>query len=122
MRKDRLRDTRKDKGITQQQLADVIATDVSNYSRKESGNVSIVMREWEKISEFLGVPLYEIYEDDYVPAPAEEINKNDNHTVMKDKVMTVIKDEDFYKAIIRDLQEYISLLKQEIYSLKNSKK
>ena len=48
MQKEKLRNVRKRKGITQQQIADAIATDVSNYSRKESGDVSIRKEEWEK--------------------------------------------------------------------------
>jgi transcriptional regulator with XRE-family HTH domain len=52
------------KGITQQQMADVIPTDVSNYSRKESGAVSITQTEWNKLAKFLEVPVEEIYEED----------------------------------------------------------
>ncbi|WP_291939621.1 helix-turn-helix domain-containing protein [Chryseobacterium sp.] len=37
MQRKKLRSVRKRKGFTQQQVADFIATDVSNYSRKESG-------------------------------------------------------------------------------------
>jgi transcriptional regulator with XRE-family HTH domain len=38
MLKDKLRTIRKQKNYTQQQVADALATDVSNYSRKESGD------------------------------------------------------------------------------------
>jgi transcriptional regulator with XRE-family HTH domain len=57
MQKERLRLLRKKKGYTQQQIADIIATDVSNYSRKESGDVKIVRAEWEKIANFLYVTM-----------------------------------------------------------------
>lgn len=66
MQKEKLRNVRKRKGITQQQIADIIATDVSNYSRKENGDVKIIKEEWEKIAKFLEVPLEEIYEEDEV--------------------------------------------------------
>lgn len=62
MQKEKLRSVRKRKGITQQQIADIIATDVSNYSRKESGDVRIFKDEWDKIARFLEIPLEEIYE------------------------------------------------------------
>lgn len=62
MQKEKLRSARKRKGYTQQQVADIIATDVSNYSRKESGDVKIFKDEWEKIAGFLEVSVDEIYE------------------------------------------------------------
>lgn len=64
MQKEKLRNARKVKGITQQQIADIIATDVSNYSRKESGDVRIFNDEWEKIARFLEVPIEEIFEEE----------------------------------------------------------
>ncbi|MDH6254291.1 transcriptional regulator with XRE-family HTH domain [Chryseobacterium sp. H1D6B] len=76
MQKEKLRSVRKRKGITQQQIADIIATDVSNYSRKESGDVGIRKEEWEKIALFLEVPLEEIYEDE----EAKQIFSFDNVT------------------------------------------
>ncbi|SHG03776.1 helix-turn-helix transcriptional regulator [Chryseobacterium vrystaatense] len=74
MQKEKLREVRKRKGITQQQIADIIATDVSNYSRKESGDVGIRKEEWEKIARFLEVPVEEIYEEE----DFRQINHFDN--------------------------------------------
>ncbi|MEJ5049458.1 helix-turn-helix transcriptional regulator [Chryseobacterium culicis] len=76
MQKEKLRNVRKRKGITQQQVADIIATDVSNYSRKESGDVKIFNDEWEKIARFLEVPVEEIFEEE----EAKQINHFDNIT------------------------------------------
>ncbi|MGR3856982.1 helix-turn-helix domain-containing protein [Chryseobacterium indologenes] len=76
MQKEKLRNARKVKGITQQQIADIIATDVSNYSRKESGDVRIFNDEWEKIARFLEVPVEEIFEEE----EAKQINHFDNIT------------------------------------------
>lgn len=76
MQKEKLRSVRKRKGITQQQIADIIATDVSNYSRKESGDVKIFKDEWAKIASFLEVPLEEIYEAE----ETKQDNKFDNIT------------------------------------------
>jgi transcriptional regulator with XRE-family HTH domain len=76
MQKEKLRAVRKRKGLTQQQIADIIATDVSNYSRKESGDVKIFNEEWDKIARFLEVPLEEIYESDEV----SQVNHFDNIT------------------------------------------
>ncbi|RXM50366.1 MULTISPECIES: helix-turn-helix domain-containing protein [unclassified Chryseobacterium] len=76
MQKEKLRSVRKRKGITQQQIADIIATDVSNYSRKESGDVAIRKEEWEKIARFLEVPVEEIFEEE----EAKQVNHFDNIT------------------------------------------
>lgn len=76
MQKEKLRNVRKRKGITQQQIADIIATDVSNYSRKENGDVKIIKEEWEKIAKFLEVPLEEIYEDEEI----KQTNYFENNT------------------------------------------
>ncbi|OCA74348.1 helix-turn-helix domain-containing protein [Chryseobacterium arthrosphaerae] len=76
MQKEKLRSVRKRKGFTQQQVADFIATDVSNYSRKESGDVAIRKEEWEKLAHFLEVPLEEIYEEE----EAKQVNHFDNVT------------------------------------------
>ncbi|PRB06203.1 transcriptional regulator [Chryseobacterium sp. MYb7] len=76
MQKEKLRNVRKRKGFTQQQVAEYIATDVSNYSRKESGDVKIFHDEWDKIARFLEVPVEEIYEEE----EAKQINHFENNT------------------------------------------
>ncbi|WP_236458831.1 MULTISPECIES: helix-turn-helix domain-containing protein [Flavobacterium] len=40
-----------------------MATDTSNYSRKENGEVKITPKEWEKIADFLNCDVEEIYEE-----------------------------------------------------------
>ena len=105
MKKEKLLKARKQKGYTQKQIAEVISTDVSNYSRKETGDVKIIKEEWEKLANFMEVPFDEIYEEDH---------KKSNHPE--------IIDEDFYKGIIKELREYIALLKKENIRLKKSKK
>jgi transcriptional regulator with XRE-family HTH domain len=76
MQKEKQCSLRKRKGITQQQIADIIATDVSNYSRKECGEVRIFQDEWKKIAGFLEVPLEDIYEEEEI----KQINNFDNIT------------------------------------------
>ena len=94
MKKEKLQAIRKQKGHIQQQLSDIIATDVSNYSRKESGKVKIFAEEWEKIARFLEVFLEEIFEDDESKKP-----------YMKPKEQFLEFDRDkFYISIINNLQ------------------
>lgn len=115
MQKEKLRIIRKQKGYTQKQVADFIATDVSNYSRKESGDVRIIPEEWDKIARFLEVPLDEIFEEEDA-----KIIVNNDHPVFNDNSGTsagLINNQSNYGnipgTIIENLQGYISLLKEE---------
>lgn len=57
MIQERLKKLRKQKGISQENMAKILGTDTSNYSRKERGEVKIFDDEWEKIAKTLGVPV-----------------------------------------------------------------
>lgn len=126
MQKEKLRTVRKRKGFTQQQVADAIATDVSNYSRKESGAVKIIQAEWDKLAKFLEVPVEEIYEEEEVKINIENPVFNDSpganvgNSGFSANNMGYINNE-LSIEIIKNLQEYISLLKEEISKLKSEK-
>ncbi|MGH1520607.1 helix-turn-helix domain-containing protein [Chryseobacterium sp. JK1] len=47
---EKLKILRKQRGYTQEYMSKIISTDVSNYSRKESGDVRIYDDEWEKLA------------------------------------------------------------------------
>ncbi|BAP33315.1 regulatory protein [Chryseobacterium sp. StRB126] len=123
MQKEKLRVIRKQKGYTQQQVADYIATDVSNYSRKESGDVRIVKDEWDKLARFLEVPVEDIYEEEEAA-----IVVNYDHPVFNDKSISAgaITNQNNYDnipgAVIENLQGYITLLKEENERLKEELK
>lgn len=106
MRKEKLRTQRIKRGYTQQQIADIIATDASNYSRKETGDVKIIAREWEKIAKFLNVSVQEIYEEDGVV------------DIIDVPVEIDLKQESVYITTINNLNGYIRLLQAEIERLK----
>ncbi|PWN70102.1 transcriptional regulator [Chryseobacterium phosphatilyticum] len=123
MQKEKLRVIRKQKGYTQQQIADFIATDVSNYSRKESGEVKIIRDEWDKIARFLEVPVEDIYEEEEATVVI-----NNDHPVFNDRSSSagVITTQNHYDnipgTVIENLQGYIALLKEEIERLKEELK
>lgn len=126
MQKEKLREVRKRKGITQQQIADIIATDFSSYSRKESGDVSIRKDEWEKIARFLEVPVAEIYEEEEV----KQINHFDNITSSSGFGNTISGNlycniPDFLLEGQRDLIEFLKKenqrLEEELNALKKKK-
>ncbi len=62
MEKERLTETRIKKGFTQQQMAEKLCMDVSNYNRREKGQIKISQTEWEKLSQLLNVSVEDIYE------------------------------------------------------------
>lgn len=109
MQKDKLRTIRKQKNYTQQHVADALATDVSNYSRKESGDVKITEEEWHKLSKFLSVPLEDIYEEE----ASKKITNEDSQ-----KAPSVTPEDDLNVELIRNLLDYIALLKEENARLK----
>ena len=64
MEKKLLSSARIKKSITLQQMADRVSMDVSNYNRKEKGNIKIRPEEWERFAKALDVGVEEIYEPD----------------------------------------------------------
>ena len=64
MVKEKLFDARTKKGLSQEQLADLVGMTQSNYSRKENGIKKIVDAEWDKIAKELEVKKEDIYEED----------------------------------------------------------
>ncbi|CAI8808300.1 helix-turn-helix domain-containing protein [Chryseobacterium sp. IT-36CA2] len=123
MQKEKLRTVRKMKGFTQQQMAEVIPTDVSNYSRKESGGVSITQTEWQKLAKFLDVSVEEIYEEEEARIIIENPVFNDspganvgNSTSSGNNIGYL--NNELSIEIIKTMQEYIGLLKEEISRLK----
>lgn len=117
MQKEKLRSLRKRKGYTQQQIADIIATDVSNYSRKESGDVKIFKDEWEKIAAFLEVQVDEIYEMEEAKVIVENPVFNDSPGSSGGGNVTNFNN-DVSISVIKNLQDYIVLLKEENDKLK----
>jgi transcriptional regulator with XRE-family HTH domain len=63
MTMEKLKNLRKQRDYTQQQIADILATDVSNYSRKENGEVKIFDDEWEKLAKALDTSIEDIREE-----------------------------------------------------------
>ncbi|KFF14871.1 regulatory protein [Chryseobacterium soli] len=112
---EKLRNLRKQRGYTQDYMSKIIATDVSNYSRKESGEVRIFEDEWEKLAKALDVPVEDIKED----KPGNTVNFNDSATNSGPFLNTHYSIPDY---ILESQQEYINLLKEQIEALKEENK
>jgi transcriptional regulator with XRE-family HTH domain len=116
MKKQKLIQARKQRGVTQREIAEILCMDVSNYNRKEKGKLSMRNEEWEKIAEHLGVPVEEIYEEERQQvfickdqAVGIGVNNGTNN------VYTI-------PEFILDAQrKYIQKLEKEIEELKKSK-
>jgi len=63
MEKIKLRNKREEK-FTQEQMADFLGMDTSQYNRREKGITKISDQEWEKLATVLKVPIESIYESD----------------------------------------------------------
>jgi transcriptional regulator with XRE-family HTH domain len=72
--KEKLRETRLNKGLSQEALADLLGMTQSNYSRRENGKKAILETEWSKIAKVLNVNKETIYE-------ANRLNTSHNSSV-----------------------------------------
>jgi len=113
MTMEKLRTLRKQKGYTQQQIADLLATDVSNYSRKENGDVRIFDDEWEKLAKALEVPVEDIREE-----KTSQIQHNDKPTLNDNSSINYNQYCNIPEYLLENQQEYINLLKEQIKALK----
>ncbi|OXG05618.1 DNA-binding XRE family transcriptional regulator [Flavobacterium araucananum] len=104
MNKIKLIQTRLARGLSQEELADLIGMSQSNYSRRESGRKNISDIEWNRIAKELGVEIETIYE------PDEASSMLSNTTNM-------------YQFNIPDfIMEHMELLKKENKKLKEQLK
>lgn len=90
----RLKYLRKQKDLKQEDMARILSTDVSSYSRKENGKSKIYDDEWDKLARILEVSVDEIKDSE-------------------DSANTHLSN-----SIIENLQDYIALLKYENEDLK----
>ena len=110
---EKLRSLRKQRGYTQEYMSNILSTDVSNYCRKESGDVRIFDDEWEKLAKALEVPVEDIKEE----KPSSIIQNNDNLTFNDSS-----GNYNYYCSIpnhvLDHLNDYINLLKEQNESQK----
>lgn len=112
MIQEKLRNFRKKKGYSQDQMAKFISTDTSNYSRKERGEVKIHEDEWQKLAEALDVPIESIRESE------NKYSFQYDNSTFHDHLGSNINYYNIPNSLIENLQDYISILKSEIISLK----
>jgi transcriptional regulator with XRE-family HTH domain len=96
------------KGYTQQQVADFIYTDVSNYCRKENGSVGITKQEWEKLAIGLEVSKEDIFEED-----EKHLSISYENSTIAENSGNFSSYHNIPDSIIQNLQDFISLLQKE---------
>jgi len=75
---ERIREFRKDKGFTQEQLAEMIGVEPRHISRIEGGYNSPSIERLAKISEALDVPIKEFFNFMHLNTPEQRIKNIDN--------------------------------------------
>ena len=115
MEKIKLIEARKSKGFSQQQLAEKLCMDVSNYNRREKGQAKITTSEWEKLATILEKPVEDIFE-------SEEAT----FIICKDQSVGIIHGTNNVYTVPEFLMEsqrkYIQKLEEEIQTLKEQLK
>lgn len=119
----KLRNQRKQKGFSQEQMAKILGTDTSNYSRKERGEVKIHDEEWDKMAKILEVSVEEIKNQDHKFSFQFENSTFHDHSGSN---ITYSNVPDFFletqKKYIEKIEEENESLKQENQQLKEQLK
>ena len=85
---------------------------VSNYNRREKGQIKISLIEWEKLAEIFDVPIEDIYEADDNPV---FINKDNATFHYQNNIYTVPE------YLLETQRKYIKILEEEIRELRGNK-
>jgi transcriptional regulator with XRE-family HTH domain len=125
MKKTKLLERRKAKGLSQNAIAEKLCVYVSNYNRRENGQVKISLKEWEKIANLLDVPIEDIYESDDTPVfthkdslAAHHQDINNIYPVPKHLLEVQWKYIEHLEKTNKNLQQKIRKLTQELERLK----
>lgn len=106
---EKLKTLRKQKGISQEKMAKILATDTSNYSRKERGETRIHEDEWKKLADALEVPVEEIKDEENGLSFKYESPTFNDHAIGGN-----VNYYNIPNSIIDSLHDYIKILKEQI--------
>ena len=122
MIKQKLKDKRIEKNLTQEEFAFKLGLETSNYNRRETGITKISKKEWDKMAKILDTNLDEIYEPEdgiyVINGDYAHGNFGSNGTFNN---FSEFAFETMKKYILK-LEEENQLLKQENQSLKDQLK
>lgn len=107
----KLRDSRLNKGISQETIADLIGMTQCNYSRRENGKKNITDSEWIKIAKVLDVKIEDIRDTSVIPNSNLQIEENSD----------IEKKLNLISKYIKSLEKENKQLKKRINSIVNLK-
>jgi len=110
MIKSKLIKVRNRRGFSQEYMADTLNMDVSNYCRKESGQIKISAEQWQILAKKLDVPLEDIYEADENLIFVFNDNSTGNGNIVNNYSLP--------QDVLDMYKKHINVLEQEIYYLK----
>lgn len=104
--KNKLLKARLNKGLSQEEMADLIGMTQPNYCRREKGLKKISDVEWAKMAKELGVKKEDIYETDNHATDSKNVKGNDSSKIHYFNVPDfVIEHIEFLKEENRELKE-----------------
>jgi transcriptional regulator with XRE-family HTH domain len=115
MEKLKLIEARKNKGYSQEYVAEKLCLDQSNYNRREKGHVKISIDEWKKLAELLGVQIEDIFEPEenqvliYNEHSSNNFQGNNNSTIYASVPEFML---DALQKLIKNLEEENKALKE----------
>lgn len=100
----RLREIRKSKGLTQEEICDITGIDVSNYSKMETGKITPSLASLQRLITLAG----------FVPNELFEFNHIDSEENLDKMIEEIYKgfsfsQKQFLYKVMRNLQEYRKL-------------
>lgn len=104
---------RKEMGLSQSDLAEVLSIDVSSYCRKENGKTRIHDNEWKKLAKTLNVSV------DQIKGPGKSRLSYHENLINKGDIEFDFSETDRPVSISENLKNYIACLKKENESLKD---
>jgi hypothetical protein len=94
-------------------MADLLFMSQSQYHRRERGEIRITDEEWVRMAKFLGKEVQDIKEEDNITTIYNYDNYSGNYSASNNYFYNIPE------FIMKNQQEYIEMLKQEIQYLKD---
>ena len=104
MKKTKLINARKQKGLSVKEVADLMKMEDYSYRRRENGKVKISNEEWVRLAEILEVKFEDIFESENITFAESQDQPSNVYTVPE--------------HLLENQREYIATLKAEISNLK----
>ena len=113
--KNKLITARKEKNMTQNEMAELLCVSQSQYHRRERGEICISDEEWERMAKFLGKKVEDIKEEDCITNIYNFDNNSGNNPASNNYFYNIPE------FLMNNQQDYIEMLKEEIKRLKEEK-